>query len=180
MKIKYQFFISSTYKDLIEERQIAINAIMKMGQIPAGMELFTATGEEQFESIKPVIEESDYYILILGGKYGTVIKEEKISYTEKEFDYALSIGKRIIAFVFNDPDNLPSGKRELKSVMKNYFEKFRAKVLMNRMVYLWNDKVDLVQGISSSITKAIVSLEKLSLSICTRRNSAYRIIVMFL
>lgn len=155
MKIKYQFFISSTYKDLIEERQIAINIIMKMGQIPAGMELFTATGEEQFESIKPIIDESDYYILILAGKYGTVIKEEKIGYTEKEFDYALSKGKKIIPFVYSKPDDMPSNKRETKSTMKNYFNRFRDKVLKNRMAYIWTDKIDLAQGISASITRAI-------------------------
>lgn len=151
---KYQFFISSTYKDLMEERQIAINAIMKMGHIPAGMELFTATGEEQFESIKPIIDESDYYMLILGGKYGSVIEKEKVSYTEKEFDYALSTGKRMIALVYDDPDNLVSSKRETKSGMINRFKKFREKVISGRMVYMWNNLVDLSLGINSSISKA--------------------------
>lgn len=154
MDTKYQFFISSTYKDLVEERQIAINAIMKMGHIPAGMELFTATGEEQFESIKPVIDESDYYLLILGGKYGSIIEKEKISYTEKEFDYALSTGKRIIALVYGDPDNLDTSKRETKPVMINRFKKFREKVTSERMVYMWNSLVDLSIGINSSISRA--------------------------
>lgn len=154
MSLKYQFFISSTYKDLIEERQIAINAIMKMGHIPAGMELFTATGEKQFESIKPVIDESDYYMLILGGKYGSIIENEKISYTEKEFDYALSSGKRIIALVHSNPDDLDSSKRETKSVYMKRFKKFRDRVTSERMVYMWNDLVDLSLGINSSISKA--------------------------
>lgn len=155
MDSKYQFFISSTYKDLIDERQIAINTIMKLGHIPAGMELFTATGEEQFESIKPIIDESDYYLIILGGKYGTIIKNEKLSYTEKEFEYANSNGKRIIALVYNDPDNMPVEKRENKLSMINRFKKFREKVLDNGMAYLWNNHVDLAQGISASITKVI-------------------------
>lgn len=153
MKVKYQFFISSTYKDLVKERQIAINTIMKLGHIPAGMELFTATGEEQFESIKPIIDESDYYLIILGGKYGTLIKDEKISYTEKEFNYALDSGKRIIALVYNDPENLSANKRETKVFMINRFKKFRDKVLDNRMVYMWNDCIDLAQGISTSVIK---------------------------
>lgn len=68
MKKKYQIFVSSTYNDLKDERQVAIDTIMKLGQIPAGMELFSATGENQFEMIKPVIFESDYYLLIVAGK----------------------------------------------------------------------------------------------------------------
>lgn len=151
MNYKYQFFISSTYKDLIKERQIAINAIMKMGHIPAGMELFTATGEEQFESIKPIIDESDYYLIILSGKYGTVVKDEKISYTEKEFNYALSVNKRIIAFVYDEPKNLPVNKRETKTNNMIYFNNFREKILNNRMVYIWKNHIDLLQGILTSV-----------------------------
>jgi len=39
MKKKFQIFISSTYSDLIEERQAAVSAVLKAGHIPAGMEL---------------------------------------------------------------------------------------------------------------------------------------------
>jgi len=51
MKVKYQVFISSTFKDLIEERQAAVEAILKAGHIPAGMELFKS-GKTQLETIK--------------------------------------------------------------------------------------------------------------------------------
>ena len=36
---KYQFFISSTYEDLKEERNKAIQAILTMNQFPIGMEM---------------------------------------------------------------------------------------------------------------------------------------------
>ena len=39
---KYQIFVSSTFTDLIAERQSAVEAILKAGHIPAGMELFTS------------------------------------------------------------------------------------------------------------------------------------------
>lgn len=155
MDRKYQIFVSSTYKDLIEERQSAINVIMKLGHIPAGMELFTATGEEQFETIKPIIDESDYYLIILGGKYGSISSKEKVSYTEKEFDYALSKGKRIIAFVHSDPDNLHSSQREEKAQMISKFRKFREKILRERMVCMWENKAQLAANISTSIANVI-------------------------
>ena len=49
---KYQVFISSTYLDLIDERQAAVEAILKAGHIPAGMELFTASNKSQWDIIK--------------------------------------------------------------------------------------------------------------------------------
>ena len=39
---KLQVFVSSTYNDLIQDRQAAVEAILTAGHIPAGMELFTA------------------------------------------------------------------------------------------------------------------------------------------
>lgn len=69
MDKKLQVFISSTFVDLKEERQAAVQAILKAGHIPAGMELFTAGDKSQMETITRWIDESDIYMLILGGRY---------------------------------------------------------------------------------------------------------------
>jgi hypothetical protein len=60
MDKRYQVFVSSTYADLKEERQRVIQALMEMDCIPAGMELFPAADQEQFEFIKRVIDDCDY------------------------------------------------------------------------------------------------------------------------
>jgi Domain of unknown function (DUF4062) len=70
MKRKLQVFISSTYSDLKEERQAAVEAILKAGHIPAGMELFTAGNKSQMTTIERWIDESDVFMLILGGDMG--------------------------------------------------------------------------------------------------------------
>src|SRR4051794_35054859 len=95
---RYQVFVSSTYIDLKEERRAVTEAIMEMDHFPAGMELFPAFDEEQFSFIKKIIDDSDYYILIVGGRYGSV-DENGISYTEKEFDYAVSQGIKVIVLI---------------------------------------------------------------------------------
>ena len=63
---KYQFFISSTYEDLKEERNKAIQAILTMNQFPSGMEMFSAADDDQWKIIKEAIDSSDFYILIIG------------------------------------------------------------------------------------------------------------------
>ncbi|HYI02988.1 DUF4062 domain-containing protein [Hyalangium sp.] len=68
MKRKLQVFISSTYIDLKEERQSAVEAILESGHIPAGMELFAAGDKSQLETIRRWIDDSDVYLLILGGR----------------------------------------------------------------------------------------------------------------
>ena len=98
---KYQIFISSTYLDLIEERQTAVQTIVKMGHIPAGMELFKA-GASQWQTITKWIDASDIYVLILGGRYGTINEHEGKSYTHLEYEYALSTGMPVFALVLED------------------------------------------------------------------------------
>ena len=90
MNKKLQVFVSSTYTDLIEERQAAVQAILDAGHIPAGMELFKAGNESQLETIYKWIDESDVYMLILGGRYGSIEKITGKSYTHLEYEYALS------------------------------------------------------------------------------------------
>src|ERR1044072_4145935 len=99
MKRKFQIFVSSTYEDLKEERQAAVEAILKAGHIPAGMELFTAGSESQLNVIRRWIQDSDIYLLILGGRYGSIEPKSGLSYTEVEFDYARSVDKRFFAVV---------------------------------------------------------------------------------
>ena len=74
MEKKYQIFISSTYKDLIEARSKVRDAILSMMHFPVGMEMFNAADEEQWEIIQETIDSSDYYVLILGQRYGSVIE----------------------------------------------------------------------------------------------------------
>ena len=101
MKKKLQVFVSSTYTDLIEERQAAVEAILDAGHIPAGMELFKA-GKSQMQTIKKWIDESDVYMLILGGRYGSIEEESGLSYTELEYKYALSKNMPVFSIVLED------------------------------------------------------------------------------
>ena len=101
-KRRLQVFVSSTYTDLKEQRQAAVAAILKAGHIPAGMELFTAGDESQMSIIKRWIDESDVYMLILGGRYGSIEKLSGLSYTELEFNYAIEKNKPLFAVVEND------------------------------------------------------------------------------
>jgi Domain of unknown function (DUF4062) len=135
MKRKLQVFVSSTFTDLINERQAAVAAILKAGHIPAGMELFTAGDKSQMATIEKWIDESDVYMLILGGRYGSVEKNTNLSYTELEFDYAVQQGKPLFSVVISD-DYL---EEKIKSGGSGFSEKenpkelaqFRSKVLGN-------------------------------------------------
>jgi hypothetical protein len=135
MSKKLQVFISSTYTDLIEERQAAVAAVLKAGHIPAGMELFSAGDRSQLETIRSWINQSDAYMLILGGRYGTIEPESGISYTELEFNYAVELGKPLFAVVISenglDVKLKAKGADVIERVHGGLLRDFRVKVLSN-------------------------------------------------
>jgi hypothetical protein len=150
---RYQVFISSTFSDLMDERRKVIETIMQLDCFPAGMELFPAADEEQFDFIKKIIDDCDYYILIIGGRYGSE-NFEGISYTEKEYDYALETSKPILVFLHGQADNIPFGKTE-DPIKLEKLERFKAKVSTNRLVKFWTNKDELPGQVALSLTKAI-------------------------
>lgn len=154
MEKRYQVFVSSTYADLKAERQKVIQALMELDCIPAGMELFPAADEEQFEFIKRVIDDCDYYLLIIGGRYGSVTSEG-MSYTEKEYEYALDLGLKVIALLHENPDEIPFGKSEQDPDLRARLEAFRERVATDRLVRFWRSADELPGIVALSLSKTI-------------------------
>lgn len=154
MEKKYQVFISSTYKDLIEERKKALDVLLMADCIPAGMEAFVATDLAQFEVIKKVIDLCDYYVLIIGKKYGSVNPNTGISYTEMEYDYAISKEIPVLVFALDMSVELPLEKCESDATKTEKLQAFREKAMTNRLVRVWKTIDDLTGALAVSIMKA--------------------------
>ncbi|MBC2098411.1 DUF4062 domain-containing protein [Listeria booriae] len=119
---KLQVFISSTFEDLQDERQRCINAVLDAGHIPCGMELFKS-GSDQITTIKKWIDQSDVYVLILGGRYGSTMPNSDISYTHWEFDYALKSNKEILSVLLSEAYLLTKqSKATMKKMKINHIE----------------------------------------------------------
>lgn len=129
----YRIFVSSTYEDLREERAEVQKALLKLKCLPVGMELFPSTDDETWEFIKRQIDASDYYLLIIGGRYGS-LAADGVSFTEKEYDYARSVGKPSIAFVHGDRGELKASRTELDHEKREKLEAFIAKVRSGPLV----------------------------------------------
>lgn len=149
LKRRYQVFVSSTYEDLKEERQHVIQALLETKCIPLGMELFPAASVEQWALIKRVIDECDYYLVIVAGRYGS-LSESKIGYTEMEFDYAMSIGKPVIGFYHKSPENLPGTKLEKNDDGRERLKSFTEKI-KKKLCRPWNSSAELGSAVKSAI-----------------------------
>lgn len=156
MEKKYQIFISSTYEDLKEERRKVQDTILSMYHFPIGMEMFSAGNEEQWEIIQETIDSSDYYVLIIGHRYGSVIEKGKfagISYTQKEFRYAKSKKIPILAFLIDDKVPVTPDKIEKDAVKMQKLTEFKAEVINGRMVKWWTSPEDLAIKVMNALNK---------------------------
>lgn len=127
MDPRYQVFISSTFRDLKDERQAVLAAVLELGHFPAGMEAFPAASVTPWDLIKKIISESDYYVLIIGARYGST-DEKGVSYTEREYDLACELEIPTLIFLHGDPDSIPAGKVEMDRDAQDRLAAFRTKV----------------------------------------------------
>lgn len=154
---KLQVFISSTYIDLKDERQAAVEAILDSGNIPAGMELFKAGNETQLKTIERWIDESDVYLLILGGRYGSIEAKSGKSYTHLEYEYAVKKNIPIFSVVLSESTILrkasimgKSNSMEEKEIDK--YEEFR-ELVYSKIVREVEDIKDIKLSIHTTLNE---------------------------
>src|SRR5690606_18782167 len=121
-------------------------AILTAKHIPAGMELFASGDKSQMNVIKRWIDQSDVYLLILGGRYGSVGPKSGKSYTHLEFEYAVQQGKALFSVVITE-ESLElrvkeNGSKVIEQENKQQFDEFRQTVESN-VVRFWSDAKDI-------------------------------------
>ncbi len=144
MEKMYQIFVSSTYLDLIDIRNIAYQSILDMGQVPVGYHDIAANSNIQ-ETINPLIDNSEIFILIIGENYGSISPSGN-SYVEEEYNFAVSKGKPILCFIRSDYKKNDNSKLQM----------FVTKLLSKHFVSLWNNAEDFKMKITTSIYNLIV------------------------
>jgi Domain of unknown function (DUF4062) len=147
---KLQIFLSSTYEDLIDHRLAAMETILAAGHIPAAMEQFAPGDETAWEKITAWIDESDAFILILGGRYGSIEPKSGKSYVQMEYEYAIEKRKPFFSLVVSDKHHaervqelgLEVDEREKQEM----YREFRSTVT-ERLCRFWDDQKDIESAI---------------------------------
>lgn len=150
-----QVFVSSTYLDLQDERQEVIQTLLEADCIPSGMEMFPASDDDRWTLIKRVIDDCDYYLVVVGGRYGSVDPEQEISYTQLEFDYAVSRDKPVMGFLHRDPGSIPAGKTDLDDAARKKLDVFR-EMVSQRVVKYW----DSPESLGGQVAKSLIQIRK--------------------
>lgn len=156
-KRKFSIFISSTYEDLRDERQALIGVALENGYIPMGMEQFHGAPADQWTVITKYIDECDFYLLMVGGRYGSIDETVDISYTEKEYDYAKKKGIPVLVLI-KDPASITDNKKDKGSEKHDKYEMMRRLDSFRAKVKNEGNTVDFFKDMSSLKYVAAASL----------------------
>lgn len=152
---KYQVFVSATCDDLREERQRLVEALLANDCIPLGVGLCPRDASlDQWNTIKALIDECDYYLILVGGRYGS-LAPTGISYTHREFIYAQTKRKPMASMVHEQPEILPQDKRERTAEGVARLRDFKDLVGKGTLVRPWSQIDDLLPGTQRLLAQLI-------------------------
>ena len=93
-------FLSSTFLDLIEERDAVLEALHKRQTSTLAMEYSPATPNTPLNTALENLRKSDVMILVVGFKAGTLLPDGSGStYTSAEYDELLRLGRDLLVFI---------------------------------------------------------------------------------
>ncbi|MCA3444971.1 MAG: DUF4062 domain-containing protein [Rhodobacter sp.] len=136
-----------------DERRAVQDTVISAGDFPVQMEYFPATDEAAFDLIKSLLDKCDYYILIIGGRYGS-LDSDGLSYTHKEFRYAVSKNIPVIVMLNGARGKIPVERTEATDAGKKRLEEFIDEASNGRTRKTWVEIGDLQAGVLAALVHA--------------------------
>jgi hypothetical protein len=126
-------FLSSTFLDLVDERESVLEALRKKRMSTLAMEDFLATPSTPLATALDHLRESDVMILVIGFKAGTLLPDGSGStYTSAEYDELIRLRKEPLVFIKQtkrEEQNPSSWRNEEEDPQKRAaLEDFKARV----------------------------------------------------
>jgi formylglycine-generating enzyme required for sulfatase activity len=139
-----KIYISSSYKDLEEERKAAAQAVRSMDHVAIGMEDYEASDSRPVDKCLDDVRSCDVYIGIFAWRYGFIPKGYDKSITHLEYKEAGKAGIPRLIFLLKETAPWPRDKME-KGKGAEKIEKLRNELQENHTVSFF-DNADQLGG----------------------------------
>jgi Domain of unknown function (DUF4062) len=112
-------FVSSTYRDLAEYREVLRVALTTSGHTFHGMEHFAANPASPLETCMAALSRCNVYVGLIGSLYGSSPPGRRLSYTELEYRRAMDRNMYTIILLMDDDASV---RQYSWSVIVNVFD----------------------------------------------------------
>ena len=152
-------FISSTFIDLYEDRKVVAETLKARGLNVNALDIKPASSQTSKNEIISGIRESDFVILLIGDRYGSILKSMTgspvRSITWWEYETALRFGKPVIAYFKNvdksDPNTHDDRSDPQYERKRKFFERFKYRVTDKHNPAYYSDPHELSARIDASL-----------------------------
>ena len=152
-------FISSTFIDLYKDRSAVADALKGRGLNVNALDISPASNQSSKNEILTGIRESDFVILLIADRFGSILKSmtgsETRSITWWEYSNALKMGKPVIAY-FKNFDSIKPNTHDEKSEptyqkKRRLFDRFKRIVTNRHNPAFYSEPYDLANKIDKSL-----------------------------
>jgi hypothetical protein len=142
-------YISSTYKDLVEERKAAAKAIRLLRHTHLAMEDYVASDKRPVDQCLEDVRDCDLYVGIFAWRYGFIPNGYDKSITHLEYEEARKNNIPCLIFLLKEkaPGDLSPGDEDRKNI-----EKLREKLEKDHTVSFFLNAPDLSTKVTAAIS----------------------------
>ena len=145
-------FVSSTSRDMKDQRAVLREVVEDLGMTYVGMEDFVPDEMTPAEYIREQVDRCDLYIGIIGKRYGHVEPGSGMSMTEIEYHQAVAGNKPLRIFVMSDEAEVPDEFIDSDPTLVEKLESFRNRVLATHTCKLFADLDELAETVRLALT----------------------------
>ncbi|MEF8731271.1 MAG: TIR domain-containing protein [Candidatus Accumulibacter meliphilus] len=162
MASSFSIFVCSTFSDLSNERAGVLDAIRRLKLQHDSMEYFGARAEQPIETCLQEVRASDVLVVMVGHRYGSVVPESGISYSEAEYSEGFRLKKPCLIYMRDD--NVPILPRHMERDPEKLklLERWKETLQSRHTVATFQDGNRLAVQIAADLARTIQDLEKVA------------------
>jgi len=153
-------FVCSTFSDLSAERESVLEAIRRLQLQHDSMEFFGARSGQPIETCLKEVRKSNILVVIVGHRYGTIVSELGISFSEAEYEEGYRLKKPCLVYIRDE--NIPILPKHIERDPEKMRLLERWKIILQKRhtVAMFRDGHDLAVQVAADLSRTISGLEE--------------------
>jgi len=160
MKQGLTVFICSTFADLTEEREAVLDAVRKLQLQHDSMEFFGARPGLPIETCLAEVRRSHILVVIVGHRYGSLVSDLGISFSEAEYEEGFRLGKPCLVYMLDEnvPVLLKHVERDQERMRK--LERWKSLLQERHTVATFKDGHDLAVRVAADLGRTVATVNE--------------------
>jgi hypothetical protein len=162
MTASFTVFVCSTFSDLSEERDGVLDAIRRLKLQHESMEFFGARTSQPIETCLAQVQASDVLVVIVGLRYGSIVTELGISYSEAEYEEGFRLKKPCLVYMRDEDEPILAKHVERDPEKLKLLERWKQTLQSRHTVAGFRAGPRLAVQVASDLARTIQDIEEVA------------------